>query len=327
MAKRWVRPFRAFRKRPAFHFYLLQFTAFAYFAYRYASRPFQSYGLLPEDAFVFPRKDVFILWGNLPPAFFTTFQFIYWLIPRPGPGAIDLMQLTIVLSCLAGMLGLWPRTAARLAFLLGLHLVGFMQASNAETEGGEVALVAMLILSLSAKEAFYSHSHGFHPGRRAVENHWPLFLLMGMVGAFYFTSGLNKLVDIGPLWPFQLHLDRGAAASLRDSVFLTARYSHPFFLKSFAGHPVLSAVGGMATLLAELAAGLLLVVPTVRIYCVLTLIAMHLFVYGCFGINFLGSSVILLLCFDWNRVYVFFRWKLRSTQRSLAPAERLPLRV
>ena len=66
---REVRFFGILRESPAFHFYLLQAVAFLYLAFRFASRNYTVYGILPDEAFDYPRAYLNELWP-LPPLHF-----------------------------------------------------------------------------------------------------------------------------------------------------------------------------------------------------------------------------------------------------------------
>src|SRR5262245_3584093 len=91
---REVRFFGVLRESPALHFYLLQAVGFLYLAWRFASRSYVVYGILPDEAFDFPRPYQTELWP-VPWLHFTTFQFLYDFVPRPGPEGIRLMQYAV----------------------------------------------------------------------------------------------------------------------------------------------------------------------------------------------------------------------------------------
>ena len=293
-----VRFLRVLSESPPLHFYLLQFVGFAYLFYRFASRNYAVYGLLPDDAFQYPRcPPVELL--PVPVLHFTTFQFIYTFIPRPSPEVITGMQGLVMAACALGMIGILPKVCAWIAFLLAAHMTGMMQSSNAELDGGCIALATALILALSPSESFYGPRRGFSLSRRGVGYHWPVFLLFLVVGAYYSLSGLNKLVDVGPHWPFVLHLENLATTSTEDSLFLSSRYANPGF-SQLASNYGLSVVMGGITLTGELFFITVLWLPRYRWFFVLSMVVLHVMVFAMAGINFVGSSVLLLLCMDWN---------------------------
>lgn len=293
-----VRFFGILRESPALHFYLLQAVGFLYLAWRFASRDYTVYGSLPDAAFDFPRAYPNELWP-VPPLWFTTFQFVYEFLPRPSAEGVRAMQYAVIGASLAGLLGILPRLAAAVAFAFAAHLTGMAQASNADVDGGTAILCSMLILALSPAQSFYSLRNGFHPLRRSIHHHWPLFLLFLVVGLDYSFSGLNKLVEIGPHWPFVLHLERLAAVGVEQSLFRCDRFRIPAISAAHLSYAA-SVVGGVVALIGE--AGFLgvLFLPRYRLFFAASMVIMHFLVFAMQGINFLGSSAVILLCLDWN---------------------------
>ena len=293
------RPFGVFRASPAFHLYLVQAVTFFYMAWRFASRNYAVYGTLPDDQFDYPRTFMFEL---LPVQLveFLSFQFIYDLgVPRPGEGALTFLQLVIIGACAAGFLGVVPRIAARIAFVLGLHFVGLMQSSNAEVDGSTLVLGALFVLAVTPRGALYNWRDGFHPLRRATAHHWPIVVLFMIVGAFYTTAGINKLVDVGPHWPAVLRLDNLADNAIERSLFAWNRFADPA-IAALHHSPWLSLVGGIVTLIGEIGFITILFLPRFRWFMVISMVMLHGLVFATTGINFMGSSLILLLCVDWN---------------------------
>jgi predicted DCC family thiol-disulfide oxidoreductase YuxK len=295
-----VRFFGILRESPPLHFYLLQFIGFLYIFYIFSSRNYTVYGLLPDDAFNYPRSflNEFL---PIPLLHFTTFQFLYAVVPRPGPEIIGVLQWMIIGACCFGVLGLGAKWNAIVVFLLGSHLYGMMQSSNADLDSGNLALCLMLILALSPATNFYGLQNGFSLSKRRVDYHWPVALLFIIVGAFFSFSGLSKLIDVGPHWPFALHIENLAERGIEESLFLASRYRNPF-IASLLLSPTLSVVAGLVTLISELGFIGILFLPRYRPFLVITMIGMHVLVFMLEGINFGGHILILLLCLDWNIV-------------------------
>ncbi len=297
-ANREVRFFGVLRESPALHFYLLQAVGFLYLAWRFASRNYTVYGILPDAAFDFPRAYPGELWP-VPPLWITTFQFVYDFLPRPSADGMRVMQYAVIGASLAGLLGILPRVSAGVAFVLAAHLTGMAQSSNADVDGGTVILCLMLILALSPSASFYSLQNGFHPLRRSVDHHWPVFLLFLVVGCFYTFSGLNKLIEIGLDWPFTLHLENLAEVGIEQSLFRSDRFRIPAVSTAHLSYAV-SVVGGVLALVGEAGFLGILFLPRYRLFFATSMVAMHFLVYAMQGINFLGSSAVILLCLDWN---------------------------
>ena len=318
---RELRFFGVLRESPALHFYLMQFVAFAYVFYRFASRSYEVYGRFPHEMFDFPRRYVVELWPT-PGLYFTTFQFIYEFVPRPTPEVIFCLQLVILGFCVLGMAGLLPRLSALVCFVLGIHITGMMQSSNGDVDGGSLVMLVMLIMVLSPKENFYGPGRGFSPERRSVDTHWPVFLVLLAVGGFYTLSGLNKIFDVGPHWPFVLHLERRAVVAIENAVVLTSHFTLPNSLMVFmAKSPIFGIVSGTIAFIAEVGAISLLVLPRYRFFVISGLAVLHVMVFTNSGINFVGSTAVLLLCFDWNvlvrRAEIYYDGDCGFCERSL----------
>jgi predicted DCC family thiol-disulfide oxidoreductase YuxK len=316
---REVRFFGVLRESPALHFYLMQFVAFGYLAYRFLSRNYTVFGQLPDTAYIYPR--VWLNeWFPVPPQWFITGQFIYAFIPRPGPEVVAVIQWVVVACCVLGILGIVPRLAALVAFALALHVTGMLQASHADVDGGSLVLCLLLILVISPSTNFYGIRKPFRPLKRSIDHHWPVFLLFLTVGTFYTLSGVHKLIDIGPLWPFQLHLERLAGVAIEESLFTGSRLRVPW-VAALMGSPVLSAVSGMITLIGEIGFISILWLPRYRLFFAWSMITLHVLVYHLAAINFIGSSAVILLCLDWNalvrRATIFYDGDCGFCKRSM----------
>jgi len=289
--------FGIFKPSLPYHFYAMQFTIFAYTIYRMASRDFTGYGVLDDTFFDYPRMAA-DQWP-IPFSYFATFQFIYLLVPRPGPYQIEILQYIVLVASTAGIFGLFPRTAATVVFFVMAHLTGIAQSSNADIEGGSLLIMGLLILALSRTGTHYQI---FSDKRSELNphNHWPVFLYILCISVYYGTSGLNKIIDVGPHWPFVVHLEWMCHSYLGHAFFNSHRYVVPAVSAIFVNHEWLSPVGGVITLVAEVGFFLVLFVTNYRWFFVFSMIAMHVLVMLTTGINFIGNSFLLLLCFDVN---------------------------
>ena len=63
---------------------------------------------------------------------------------------------------------------------------------------------------------------------------------------------------------------------------------------------IFSDISGIISLIAELGFIAILFLPRYRFFLIFSMIFMHVLIFYTHAINFLGSSFILLLCFDWN---------------------------
>ena len=297
--QREIRPFRPFDESPPLHFYIIQFVSFAYLLYRFASRDYTVYGFFPHDTFeIYGWTEV--LWP-VPFRYILSGHFIYLFIPRPSPDTLFVLQIIVVSSCLLGIFGVKPRVFAITAFVFAVHITGFMQGADAPLDGGTIALCSMLVLALSPTRSFYSLTNGAPLTVRGANYQWPVFLLFLIVGGFYTAAGLNKIVDVGPQWPFTLHLERLVIFNLENSLFVSSRYANIDVMLMHSSY-ALSVFGGVVTMIGEIGFISILFLPRYRLFFVTSMISLHVLVFLMAGINFVGSSAILLLCLDYNSI-------------------------
>ena len=289
------------KKDYPYHFWLIQFVVFSYCILRLVSRDYSIYGELPIGYFNHSRPFISVYPSFLLDIFNT--HFVYWFVDYPSSTTLYYLQKIALFLGVLGLIGFAPKVCALCLFILLTHFTGFIQATNAEIEGGTLLLVVLLILAFSSSSSFY-HAFKKNDKTRNKDNRWPIFLVFLFVGLFYTTSGLNKLIDVGPWWPFTLHLERLAQVSLENSLFLYSRRVDAFFcfIVLNAGY-FWSCVAGIITLFCELLFISILFYPKYRLFLVTNMFILHYLVYLTAGINFMGSTFILLLCFDWNSLF------------------------
>ena len=293
--------FGILRTAPCFHFYIIQAVSFIYILYRLTSRNYAIYGYLPESAFVFPEIYNMQTWYFLskPISHWLNLNFLYDYLGHPGYEFLLTIQVVGIAIAICGLIGFLPKQAALLCFIIKIHLTGLLQSTNANIDGGSLCMAVLLILSVSPSKCFYSLTRKSTKPKRHVDYHWPIFLLLLVVGCFYSYAGINKIVHVGLFWPFSLHLENLIFTGLEDSIFYSSRFVAPE-ITSLLGSPHLSTLAGIVTLLGEISFVGILFYSKLRLPCILLMISMHVLVYYSAGINFIGSSIILFLCLDWN---------------------------
>lgn len=265
--------------------------------YRLLSRDYSHLGLFQAQYRTYSRG----LWHELfpvPLSYITSFQFIYEFIPYPSPPTIKFIQLLIVLFSFFLLFGILPRLSAQISSILYIHVLGMMQSIDGEIDGGTLLVVLFLILSISPSNYFYKLLG--KTNNKELKN-WPIFLLLVFVGCFYSFAGINKLIDVGFGFPFTLNLNNLGVHTIEKSIFLSSRNYFPSLTSSnFILNTNLSVISGFFTLICEIGFFTLIFLPRYRFFLIFTMIFMHIIVYFSAAINFLGSSLILILCFDWN---------------------------
>jgi len=305
----WYSPFD---RDYSYHFRLIQLVAFLYAFYRLMSRDYSVYGFLDDSFYTYPR------WiTNLYPvsgAYIFTFQFLHDLgLPRLGQSGLNILQLSGILFSVGGLLGILPRFCAWALLAVLVYLTGLIQATNAEIDGGTLCLVALFCVAVSEKGSPYAFSKKVKTPiwEQSPKYRWPVFLFFMLVSAFYVMAGINKLVDVGPQFPFVLHLENLATKGIENSIFASSRYVHPVIVQIMT-NPILSYPSGLMTLIAEVGFCAILFLPNWRWFFVGSMIGLHVLVFMTAGINFLGSIAILLLCLDWNRILTKFFPRLKT---------------
>jgi predicted DCC family thiol-disulfide oxidoreductase YuxK len=295
-----IKPYKPDESDYPFHFWLMQFLCFAYVLYRLASRDYSVYGFLPEEYFIYPRYPTNIYPSQLGIEIIN-FHWIYNFIKMPSPLTIEFLQKILIIFSFLGLGGLFPKKSALIIFIGYLHIIGFVQATDNEVDGGTLCLISLLILAISPNTSFY-HLLKKNKISTSTNHRWPIYLLFLFVGSFYTSAGLNKVMNAGPHWPFMLHLDNFATLMKESSVFVASSMSYsPFFI--FMDYYWFSVFSGIVTLIGEIGFISILFFPRGRLFFISTMIFMHVAVFYTHTINFLGSSVILLLCFDWNALF------------------------
>ena len=162
-----------------------------------------------------------------------------------------------------------------------MYLSGFVLMTNAELEATEIMLFALLTIvinNFSKKNSATTSLIGFN---------W-------FVGFYYFSSGLNKLIDVGIKFIWTLNLDERRYVTALDSFDVSSRYANQIFAKIIID-PLLSDFFGLMTLLIECSFLLLFFNSKYSIAPLIGAIFLHTSVFLMVGINFTGNTVFLLL--------------------------------
>lgn len=278
--------------------FVIQALIFSYSIYRYASRSYESYGILPEDSFSYPRWWLADLYP-LPISHFSTFQFIYKYIPHIDSYTISIFQYIIILTSLLGLIGFLPRLSAIISFIFSIHLEGNLLSTDAEFSGGTILLISLLLISISPKNALYRLSKLKPISHKSEGASFLIFSFSLVIGIWYFSSGINKLVDSGPQWPFTLNINLLANSAQQSQFLFNQRFSYPNFTATQLS-PILSIFSGIFSLLAELGAILFITKFRYKYIFFFIIIGFHTAVYFVAGINFTGCTILLFGILNWN---------------------------
>lgn len=218
-----------------------------------------------------------------------SFQFIHRIISVPSYTTIFNIQLLLISMCIVGIILKNNKFISLLVLILTLYLSGFVLMTGAEIDGSETLICALI--------AIFSFNY-FDKQSKLI----PLLGFNWLIGFYYFSSGLNKLIDVGVSFIWDLNLDERILVSKLESFHLSGRYTNEIF-RYLEISPIMSNVAGLLTILFELSMILVFLNSKYVKYSVLGLIGLHSLVFLLVGINFTGSTVfLLLLLFVVNRL-------------------------
>lgn len=210
-----------------------------------------------------------------------SFQFIHRFFLVPNYTTILNLQLLLISLCAVGIVLKNNKFISLLVLVLTSYLSGFVLMTGAELDGSELLICALIaIFSLN-----YFDNH---------KKYIPILGFNWLVGFYYFSSGINKLIDVGISFIWDLNLDERIFVSKLESFHLSGRYSHEIF-RYIEISPMMSNVAGLFTILFELSMLLVFFNSKNVKYSIFGLIGLHTLVFLLVGINFTGNTVFLLL--------------------------------
>ena len=256
-------------------------VTYLYVIWRMLSRNYAVYSFT-GDTYLNTER-LYLNFSQLPikPYEIISLQFVHRFIPLPSYESIINFQLLICLLCLFGLFKYRSKFISVTVFLSCSYFSGFVLMTNAELEATEILLFALLTI------VFINFGKEINIPNYLVGFNW-------FVGFYYFSSGLNKLIDVGINFIWTLNLDERRYIAALESVDLSSRYAHQIFSEILI-HPYLSDFFGMMTLVIELSFLLLFFNNKYSIFSLFGAIFLHTSVLLMAGINFTGNSIFLIL--------------------------------
>ena len=256
-------------------------TTYLYVIWRMLSRNYAVYSFT-GDAYLNTGR-LYLNLSQLPvkPYEIISLQFLHRFVPLPSYESIFNFQLLICLLCFIGLFKHRSRLIATIVFLSCSYFSGFVLMTNGEIEATEILLFALLTI------VFINFGKEINIPTYLVGFNW-------FVGFYYFSSGLNKLIDVGIDFIWTLNLDERRYVAALDSVDLSSRYAHKIFSEILI-HPYLSDIFGLMTLVIEISFFLLFFNNKYSIFSLLGAILLHTSVLLMAGINFTGNTIFLIL--------------------------------
>lgn len=200
-------------------------------------------------------------------------------------------------SSALGFLGVLPRIMAWIALAIGAHLVGmFLIAADTMDATTTVVLFMLFLVAVAPRRSHYRIGRPLRPLDMSEQHHGPMFLLMAFMVAYYFFSGINKVLDIGIQWMFQASLDVFSVAAIEKSIFPTSGMTS-LFVSDLLSHPAIGLICAILVFTLELAAPVVLVFPRLIVPFFLFFIAMHTAIYLSHGYGYwsnIGADLVLV---------------------------------
>lgn len=194
-----------FAPKPALTMAYIRILLFSFFVYKLLSRDFRIFGLAPESilhwypsgTFV-PMLDYnFMGWPLITDL--TTGHFVHWVLPLPNESAMSCIYWSSIALCAAVVfLGRGPRNLLAIsAFALLNYQWGFLWRSLHDVDSVFIHLmIAFFYCFTRGQEALVIRAR-VSPMTYTRESGWFYSMAVFAFVFYYFTSGINKVVDIG----------------------------------------------------------------------------------------------------------------------------------
>ncbi len=259
---------------------ILIYVTYIYVFWRMLSRNYGVYSFTAGYYLGVPRLYLNFSQLEIKPYELVSLQFIHRFFPVPSYDFILNFQIFTAVLCVAGMYYKYSKTISGIIFLNCMYLTGFVLMTNAELEATEIMLFALLTIVVNNFRGSNNFSYGL------IGFQW-------FVGFYYLSSGINKLVDVGISFIWNLNIDEFRYVAALESMSLSSRYANYLFTQVLI-HPLVSDFFGFMTILIELGFVLLFLNNKYAIFPLFGAILLHTSVYLMAGINFTGNSFFLI---------------------------------
>jgi len=258
----------------------LIYVTYAYVFWRMLSRNYGVHTFVSDYYSGVPRLYLNLSQINFKPYELTSFHFIHRVLPVPSYDFIINLQIFTAILCVAGIYFKYSKIISLIIFINCMYFSGFVLMTNAELEATEIMLFALFTIVFT---------------NLRNPNQWKVGLtgFNWFIGFYYVSSGLNKLIDIGPSFIWNLNLDEYRYVAALNSVALSSRYAHPIFADILIP-PFISDFFGLMTVLTELGFILLFLNNKYSVFPLFSAIMLHTSVFLMAGINFTGNSFFLI---------------------------------
>lgn len=201
-------------KRSALESTWIRVIVFSALIYKLLSRDFTSYGTMPEFLMQAYPADIFAIhrgysvmgvWWLVD---LVTGHWVHWILPIPSAKLLGIIQCLTVFLC--GMVIFFGRGPKRIfavgTYILLSYIFGYIWRSGGEVDAVFIQLtVALFYCFTQNKEFTVFQCSGRLLTKTREDGYFFSMTLLAFV-FYYFTAGLNKLVDVSLLGWFQYEL-------------------------------------------------------------------------------------------------------------------------
>jgi len=176
--------------------------------YKFLSRDFSIFGILPiELAVAYPTNvfdplDAYVLLGFKWFVDLCTFHWIHWFVSFPSEVVLYYVQLFLELMLAVALLfgGGYKKLNYLVIYILGMYLLGFLFRMGADIDEIFIQMQIVLLLFLfRGKESYILFFKQQNPLNYSKENGWFFSMVLLIFIAYYFLAGVTKVIDISLL--------------------------------------------------------------------------------------------------------------------------------
>lgn len=220
-----VKPSEYFQKviyqpKTALNVAWIRIILFGGFLYKLLSRDYSVFGLAPSGLLelyahqLFPPNAGYAYLGFGWVVDLTTFHWIHWFLPFPGPSILSAIQLIAILGCIAVLLfGRGPKHLFPIiTYACVAYLWGYNWRSGADVDAVFLQMQLMIVYCFFKEpEALVLSKSRVPLLQTTKENGWFYSMTLIIFSAYYFYAGINKIVDISLLDWFKYDLIQAIA--------------------------------------------------------------------------------------------------------------------
>ena len=245
-------------------------------------------------------RPLYVQLGGQPQALFRPISFMKVLSGMPSTGVILSVEVVAVAAAILSAVGAAVRVMIPIAVAGALFLNGLWTSIGQPMHNETLLLLSLIPLAFApVADAWSIPSHGrTAPGTQGSRRYgWPVRTAMIVVAGGYFFSGIYKLLFSGPAWAFSDNL-RWVLYRISDE---NARPIAPALF--LAGHPLLTHLVALVTLVVEIGFPLVLFRPRAAWFFVPAVVLLHVGIGLTMHLDYSAWALVAVVLFiPWDEV-------------------------